>query len=110
MTGRVNVMLDVPTAERLDELAERYGVARGTSPAKLSAPDCAPFTNGCAAPHARQHASSTPRNVRRRRAGERQPARVAAAVAAAVGADPAAVRVALDKALADKKRGDLNGH
>lgn len=30
MTGRVNVMLDVPTAERLDELSERYGVARGT--------------------------------------------------------------------------------
>ena len=36
--------------------------------------------------------------------------RVATAVAAAVGADPAAVRVALDKALADEKRGDLNGH
>ena len=30
MSGRVNVSLDVATAERLDELAERYGVARGT--------------------------------------------------------------------------------
>ena len=30
LTGRVNVSLDEATAERLDELAERYNVARGT--------------------------------------------------------------------------------
>ena len=29
-TGRVTVALDVVTTERLDELAERYNVARGT--------------------------------------------------------------------------------
>ena len=30
MSGRVTVSLDAATTERLDELAERYNVARGT--------------------------------------------------------------------------------
>lgn len=30
LTGRVSVALDAQTDERLDELSDRYGVARGT--------------------------------------------------------------------------------